>query len=63
MVERAAVRVCGGAVVVCRTRGGAHVFAVNASSAAELRVRLSVRARAGLADVYQHPAPRAPGRF
>ena len=63
VVERAAVRVCGGAVVVCRTRGGAHVFAVNASSAAELRVRLSVRARAGLADVYQHPAPRAPDDF
>ena len=55
VVERKTTRVCGGAVVVCRTRGGAHVFAVNASSA-ELRVRLAVRARGG-ADVYQHPAP------
>jgi hypothetical protein len=55
VVERKTVRVCGGAVVVCRTHGGVHVFAVNASSA-ELRVRLAVRARGG-ADVYQHPAP------
>ena len=54
---RAAARWCAARA------GGAHVFAVNASSAAELRVRLSVRARAGLADVYQHPAPRAPDDF
>ena len=60
-VDRSVARVCGGAVVVCRTRGGAHVFAVNTSSKAELRVRLSVRARGARADVYQHPAPRAPG--
>ena len=58
-INRTSVNVCGGAVVVCKSRGGAFVFALNFSKARELTLKLAVRARAGT-ELFQHPPPVTP---
>jgi hypothetical protein len=62
-VKRRLVLLCGGALVVCQTRGGVFVLAVNNGSsspgagALPLKVWLRIRARKGISVVYQHPPP------
>ena len=50
------IRVCGGAVVLKRTRGGCFVYAVNTSKS-ELTLRLAVNTSKTDVEVFQHPAP------
>lgn len=56
LVKRRVVPLCGGAIVVCQTRGGVYVIAVNYATAS-LRVWLRVRARRGGSVLFQHPPP------
>ena len=64
-IKRRLLPLCGGALVVCRCRGGAFVLGVSASPPGSPPLRLWLRIRSGrvggMSALHQHPPPSAPG--
>ena len=64
-IKRRLLPLCGGALVVCRCRGGAFVLGVSASPPGSPPLRVWLRIRSGrvggMSALHQHPPPSAPG--
>ena len=64
-IKRRLLPLFGGALVVCRCRGGAFVLGVSASPPGSPPLRLWLRIRSGrvggMSALHQHPPPSAPG--
>ena len=64
-IKRRLLPLCGGALVVCRCRGGAFVLGVSASPRGSPPLRVWLRIRSGrvggMSALHQHPPPPAPG--